>query len=304
VTRLADGADQPVRPELGPAEPTVRPPGAAGTDSTQPAGEPVGEPAVEGGGSTPDSGSRAGLGAEVLLVLGVSVGASAVFAALYLVGTLTGPVALSDSQATLNRSYAPARPLLDLALQLASIGFGVVPALLALHLLRRAGRSGAVAIGLDTRRPRWDLGWGALLAAAIGIPGLLLYLAAHALGISATVVAAALPSVWWRIPVLVLAAVGNALLEEVVVVGYLLTRFGQMGWRPGRALVVSALLRGSYHLYQGFGALLGNAVMGLVFGRFYQRTGRVMPLVIAHAVLDVVAFVGYALLHGRVGWLP
>ena len=41
--------------------------------------------------------------------------------------------------------------------------------------------------------------------------------------------------------------------------------------------------------------------MGLVFGRFYQRTGRLWPLVIAHAVIDVVAFVGFLLIGDRLG---
>ena len=36
--------------------------------------------------------------------------------------------------------------------------------------------------------------------------------------------------------------------------------------------------------------------MGLFFGWVYTRTKRVGPLVVAHTVLDVVAFVGYALL--------
>ena len=35
--------------------------------------------------------------------------------------------------------------------------------------------------------------------------------------------------------------------------------------------------------------------MGLVFGAWYLRTRRTMPLVIAHTLLDVVAFVGYPL---------
>mgnify|MGYP003488981035 FL=1 len=41
--------------------------------------------------------------------------------------------------------------------------------------------------------------------------------------------------------------------------------------------------------------MFGNFVMGVVFGWCYQRWGRVMPLVIAHTLLDVVAFVGYPL---------
>jgi membrane protease YdiL (CAAX protease family) len=104
--------------------------------------------------------------------------------------------------------------------------------------------------------------------------------------------------------VLVLSAAQNAILEEVLVAGYLLHRLRQLGWSDNRALLVSALLRGSYHLYQGFGGFAGNVAMGLVFGRLYQRWGRVTPLVVAHTLIDVVAFVGYAELAGHVSWLP
>ncbi len=45
-------------------------------------------------------------------------------------------------------------------------------------------------------------------------------------------------------------------------------------------------------------------VMGVVFVLAYRRWGRVGPLVVAHALLDIVAFGGYALLAGKVGWLP
>jgi membrane protease YdiL (CAAX protease family) len=63
------------------------------------------------------------------------------------------------------------------------------------------------------------------------------------------------------------------------------------------------VLRGTYHLYQGFGAGLGNVAMGLVFGYAWRRTGRLWPLVIAHGIIDAVAFVGYALLAGHLHWL-
>ena len=74
-----------------------------------------------------------------------------------------------------------------------------------------------------------------------------------------------------------------------------LTRLRQLGWGPWSIILSSAALRGAYHAYQGFGPIVGNFVMGIVFGWAYQRWGRVMPLVIAHTVLDVVAFVGYPL---------
>lgn len=61
---------------------------------------------------------------------------------------------------------------------------------------------------------------------------------------------------------------------------------------------------GAYHLYQGFGGFIGNMVMGLIFGRLYQRQGRLPRLVLAHTLIDAGAFVGYVALHGRVSWLP
>jgi membrane protease YdiL (CAAX protease family) len=33
--------------------------------------------------------------------------------------------------------------------------------------------------------------------------------------------------------------------------------------------------------------------MGLIFGYYFMRTGRLAPLIVAHTAIDVVAFVGY-----------
>jgi len=98
--------------------------------------------------------------------------------------------------------------------------------------------------------------------------------------------------------------VANASAEELLVVGYLITRLRQLGSGEGGAVLASAVLRGSYHLYQGFGGFVGNLVMGLVFGRVWQRTNRLWALITAHSLIDVTAFVGYALLHSHVAWLP
>jgi membrane protease YdiL (CAAX protease family) len=240
---------------------------------------------------------------EVLLVLGVSLGASAVYAAVRLIGNLTADGGLERSTATLNQSAAPGRPWLDLAYQLLGVFFGVVPALFAVHLLARDPGDARATLGLDGRRPGFDLGTGAALAALIGLPGLGLYVVARELGLNANVVPAALPSQWWAIPVLVLSAGQNAVLEEVVVVGYLHTRLRQIGHRLAAVVLMSAVLRGSYHLYQGIGAFIGNVVMGVVFSLFFVRFGRVLPLIAAHAILDVASFVGYALLKDRLTFL-
>jgi membrane protease YdiL (CAAX protease family) len=240
---------------------------------------------------------------EVLIVLGLSLGESAVYSVLGIIERLTRNVPLAQQTATLNASATPDRPWLDLAYQLAAIGFGLVPVVLALYLLSRTDPPAGRRIGFDLTKPGFDLGFGALIAACIGIPGLGLYLGARALGMNTDVQASGLADNWWTVPVLIMAAAQNAVLEEVIMIGFLFTRLGQLGWRLPLIIAVSALVRGTYHLYQGFGGFVGNAIMGVVFGLIYLRWKRVGPLVVAHTLLDVAAFVGYALLAPHLSWL-
>jgi membrane protease YdiL (CAAX protease family) len=238
---------------------------------------------------------------EIIALFGVSLGMSGVSAFVSLIGSLTAHHSLASQSVTLNGSQAPGRPLLDLSLQLVSLASGVAPVVLAFYLLARSG-DGA-AIGVDRKEPRRDLLRGAGLAALIGGCGLGLYFIAYKSGIALNVVAENLPDIWWRYPILVLSAFQNGLLEEVLVTGYLLTRLRQLGVRPAYAVAISATLRGSYHLYQGFGGFAGNAVMGIIFGTLFLRWRRATPMIIAHTLIDAVAFIGYALLVGHVSWL-
>jgi membrane protease YdiL (CAAX protease family) len=240
---------------------------------------------------------------EIVTVFAVSLGASGIYALVQYIGSLTAHQSLSKQAVIVHGTLAPGRPLLDLFLQLTSITLALAPVLLVFYLLARSGE-GPSSIGLDASQPGKDLGWGAALAAVIGGTGLGLYLIAYHAGVELNVVAENLPDVWWRFPVLVLSAAQNGILEEVVVVGYLLSRLDKLGVRPATAIAISAVIRGSYHLYQGIGAFFGNAAMGVIFGIFYRRYGRVTPLIIAHTLIDAVTFVGYALLAGHVSWLP
>jgi membrane protease YdiL (CAAX protease family) len=238
---------------------------------------------------------------EIVIVFALSLGGSALFA---IIASLTASKSLGKQQALIVGSLAPGRPLLDLILQLANLLIGLAPVALVCYLLVREGTTPSAAIGLDAREPGRDLAKGAILAAVIGGSGLALYIAAFKLGLALNVVPENLPDVWWRIPVLILEAARDGILEEVLVIGYLLRRLDQLGMSPAKAIVVSAVVRGSYHLYQGFGGFIGNAVMGVIFALLYRRWKRVTPLIIAHALIDTGAFVGYAVLHGHVSWLP
>jgi membrane protease YdiL (CAAX protease family) len=241
---------------------------------------------------------------EIWLVLGLSLGASALYSVIAVIHRVLADQSIKDQSTTINRPLA-AEPLFDLIYQLLGIITALVPVALVLYLLWKPGLNPFRRIGLDFWQFGRDAGMGIGLAALIGIPGIVFYLVGNAIGITVKIVPTALGAYWWTVPVLILVALRAALEEEVIVVGYLFTRLRELGWKPWLIIGTSAVLRGSYHLYQGFGPFFGNAVMGVLFGMAYQRWGRVMPLVVAHFILDVVSFVGYPIVaHLAPGFLP
>ena len=230
--------------------------------------------------------------AEILIVMGLSLGASAVYSIVAIVNRLTQATPLASQTATLNNSLSP-RPVFDLVYQLLAIFFDLLPVALACFLLWRAARPHLGRLGIDGSRPWRDVSGGFILAAVIGVPGLALYLGGRAMGITVHVDPNALSAFWWTVPVLLLSALRSGIVEEVLVVGYLFARLTDLGWGRWSIILVSAGLRGCYHLYQGFGSFLGNIAMGVLFGWLYTRYGRLLPLVVAHFLIDAVTFVGY-----------
>lgn len=249
--------------------------------------------------AAPPAPQRRTLRLEIAVVLAVTYGFSAATSILELADAVLRDLSAQRIPLNPRRSHFD---LIDLGLNAAWAGQLIAWGALAVYLLWRSGY-GPARIGLGRWRWRADLLGGVGLAALIGLPGLGLYQLARILGLNADVIPAAVNDTWWRAPMLVVLAFANGWAEEAIVVGYLLTRLQQLRMPPVAALACSALLRGAYHLYQGFGAGLGNVAMGLVFGYAWQRTGRLWPLIIAHGLIDTVAFVGYALLAGRLGWL-
>ena len=229
---------------------------------------------------------------EVAIVLGLSLGASAVYSLVAIANRLTREQALKDQTATLNPSLSE-RPVFDLIYQFLAIFFDLVPVVLVGYLLWSAARPHLGRIGVDATRPGRDLLAGVGLALLIGIPGLALYLGGRVAGITVNVVPAPLDAAWWTVPILLLSALRAGVTEEVIVIGYLFARLRELGWGSWQIIVAAALLRGTYHVYQGFGAFIGNVAMGILFGWLFDRFGRLLPLVIAHVVIDAVIFVGY-----------
>lgn len=269
--------------------------------------------------------SRAVVWWEIIIVLALSLGRSGVYAVVDLMqNAMTAP--LRDQTTTLNPSLAN-EELFDLIRQLLSIGFSLVPVLLVCHLVWIYGRNPFRTFGLDFRRFWTDAGLGVTLFVVMGAGTLGVYALGRTLGLTTALVGSAMNEYWWTTPVLVLSALRHSLLEEVIVLAWLLDRIGYLqqlrgtptarpktfhttatgAFRPGpsaglvAAIAVSALVRASYHLYQGIGPGVGNLIMGVVFAVVYLRYRRVMPFVYAHALLDIAGFAGYPLL-ARLGW--
>jgi uncharacterized protein len=220
-------------------------------------------------------------------VLSLSVLASAVLA---IISLWTAPVR-GVTVAAANQSPVFAE-------QMARFAFGLAPVWLVVHLLRRNGES-AASIGLAADRPGPDVLRGVALFVVVGLGGVGVYLAAVALGVNRFVIPSPPPGHWWTVPVAFLNATEAAVLEEVIVVGYLITRLRQLRWTAVAAVAASALLRATYHLYQGWGGFLGNLAMGALFGVVFVRTRRAWPLVVAHFLLDVGAALGYLAFRRR-----
>jgi membrane protease YdiL (CAAX protease family) len=247
--------------------------------------------------------SRRLIALEVIIVLAISFGRSGVASILQLIDKLTKPAPLSSQTTTMNPSLTPDRPWLDLAWQVYYFILPAAEVALVIYLLHLAYGSARRLIGFDLTHPWRDLAYGFGVCAAIGIPGLAFFLLAKQLGLNTNVVAAGLNDVWWAVPILVCAAIVAGVSEETIMLGYLMTRLRTLNLAPGWIIVISAVIRGSYHLYQGWGGFLGNLVMGVVFAWLYLRWKRVMPLVVAHTLMDCFAFVGYAVIAPLVDWL-
>jgi len=91
---------------------------------------------------------------------------------------------------------------------------------------------------------------------------------------------------------LALVCLVNPLFEEIFVSGYVIAVLDprRSGWT---GINVSVAIRLLYHLYQGPAGVLSAVPLGLIFAGWYARTGRLWPLVMAHAMFDFLPFTAY-----------
>ena len=85
------------------------------------------------------------------------------------------------------------------------------------------------------------------------------------------------------------ASLAAGVVEETVVLAFVITTLRQAGRPLAEIVIVGVLLRCSYHDYYGAG-VIGIAVWASVFIWLYLRTGSVIPLIIVHFFWDATIF--------------
>jgi membrane protease YdiL (CAAX protease family) len=84
------------------------------------------------------------------------------------------------------------------------------------------------------------------------------------------------------------------LFEELIVRAYVMTEVGRLAKSSAIAVLISVLLQTSYHLYYGWYGAVSLAFMFLVFAVYYSRTRDVFPVIVAHAALDYLMVISFA----------
>ena len=91
-----------------------------------------------------------------------------------------------------------------------------------------------------------------------------------------------------RLPFSALAITAGC-CEEFLYRGFAMAAFARAGFPIWASVVVSSVLFGAAHLYQGRGGLIGTGILGLLFGAFRAYTGSLLPVAAWHAAVDIVA---------------
>jgi membrane protease YdiL (CAAX protease family) len=227
-------------------------------------------------------------GWETLVVLSIFPLGSTIVAISYLLMRLTTGVEISGGNVLI-----PGEPGLSLALSMGLIISEFSAAGLVIYLLIRNGE-GLTSIGLSGHRFRRDLAlvlpvWF-FVQVIPQVVGSAIVTAAHIPRFS--VASPPAPTVF--VAAALLMSLNAAVVEEIVVLGYLVRRLEQRGWSPTTVVIIAVLVRVSYHLYYGAG-VLPIVLWATASVVAYRKIRRLMPFIICHFVWDAnIAINGYS----------
>lgn len=83
--------------------------------------------------------------------------------------------------------------------------------------------------------------------------------------------------------------IANSFAEELVMRAYLMDRLYRLLGSKFLAVGLSAVMFGSYHLYQGFWlGFVGASLTGIILGYYFIGTRRIFSLVFAHTAYNLI----------------
>jgi membrane protease YdiL (CAAX protease family) len=83
----------------------------------------------------------------------------------------------------------------------------------------------------------------------------------------------------------------NPFFEELIVRAYLMTEVSALTGSWILAAALSIVVQFSYHLYYGWEGAIGLSFVFLVYAIYYARTQKATPIIVAHGIFDILAFV-------------
>lgn len=95
-----------------------------------------------------------------------------------------------------------------------------------------------------------------------------------------------------RVRSVIMVSTVNPLFEEMLVCAYVICAVNERR-SMSVAINVSVGVRLVYHLYQGVIAVASAIPMGLLCAYWFAQTGRLWPLIVMHAALDLLALLPY-----------
>jgi uncharacterized protein len=84
-------------------------------------------------------------------------------------------------------------------------------------------------------------------------------------------------------------ALTAGICEEFLYRGFAIAAFNRFGRASWVAVILSGMLFGLAHLYQGRAGLAGTMLLGMLFGWIRVAFGSLLPVILSHSAIDVVA---------------
>lgn len=90
--------------------------------------------------------------------------------------------------------------------------------------------------------------------------------------------------IWW-----IFVSLTAGITEEILYRGFLIHYFFAAPFHAALAVavIVSSVIFGACHLYQGIAGVISAAILGLIFGAIFLMTGNLLVPMVLHALIDL-----------------